>query len=191
MRRIICLLIVATISLPIICYAENTEYKPLLEMTMASFLSKYNAIGSPLGSSYIPLKKPTQWIVFDGYNIAEFAPDSKSKIGILLYSNDHVQGKNLSAGLDRIQIVAYSAEDFLPLISVTMRCAELFAAEVFAINLAPYAICEIMQYYYENNLQDDGYVSYRIIDENEQYAVSFFIEDSIYCFQIGPSSEYI
>ena len=178
MKRIIALLFILFL-IPATVTAESS-YTPKLNMTMDEFVLKYNAVPATLESPYKSLGKPAMWTDFNGYQVAWFYPEKSSAIALLLLTKDKANSKSTKAGLDAIQIFSLSKDSWLPLISVTKRCASLYGEELFNISTASFGIIEAMNYYYENNLQDKGYTSYRSLNADETLALSFGYSDGYY-----------
>ena len=185
MRKLLALLLIL-LFIPCVSNAGDAAYSPGLEMTMEDFVSKYNALGSSLDSPLMALKVPTKWTVFNGQNVAWFKADSKSGVTILLLSKDKGAGKKLSAGLDEIQIYTSKASEFQALITVAMRCADLYASEILTLNIAPYAIAQVISYYYDNNYDNSGYTSYQGIDVDQKFIINYWHTGSDYYFSICP-----
>ena len=181
MKKLIALFIVLFL-IPIAVTAD-TSYYPTLNMTMDEFILKYNAIPATLESPYKTLAKPALWTDFNGYQVAWFYPEKSSTIALLLLSKDKINTKSTKAGLDAIQIISLSKDSWLPLLSVTKRCASLYGEELFTISTASFGIIEALNYYYENNLQEKGYTSYRSLNADETLAISFGYSDG-YFFSI-------
>lgn len=178
MKKLIALFVVLFI-IPTAVIAESS-YVSKLNMTMDEFILKYNAVPATLESPYKSLDKPAMWTDFNGYQVAWFYPEKSSTIALLLLTKDKAHSKSTQAGLDAIQIYSLSEGSWLPLISVTKRCAGLYGEELFNVSTASFGIIEAMNYYYENNLQEKGYTSYRSLNADETLALSFGYSDGYY-----------
>ena len=188
MRRLLCLFLVL-LFLPVVSLASSAspDYEPSLKMNMSTFVTKYNALGSSLSSSLLPLEKPFQWSTYDKYRVAWFNTDKKSGVKILLLSADPKAGVGLEAGIDVIQIYMEKPADFLSFVTIAVRCSQLFSSELFGSSLAPLAVADIMSYYYENST--GSYYAYRSLDSENIYALMFFMDHDSYYFEICPRGD--
>ncbi len=177
-------LIVPTIS------TSESSYTSKLGMTMEDFILKYNAVPTALNSPYKSLSKPIQWSTFNGYNVAWFYPESSSTIALLLLSKDTNNIKNTKAGLDAIQIFSLSKESWIPLLCITKRCASIYGEDIFGISTSSFSIIETINYYYENDLENKGYISYRSLNADETLALTFGYSDGYY-FSITATEDAI
>lgn len=166
-----------------ISFAFAAEYTPDLGMDFDSFIMKYNAIGSALGSSLVSLKSPFNWTEFKEYHVGWLIPDSNSGVTILLLSSDPSNVKTTKSGLDAVQIFMEKESDFLSFITVSNRCTQIFSDNIFGANFAPLYTSDLISYYYQNATGTD-YSAYRTIDSEERYVLSFFKSSNQYYFTI-------
>lgn len=165
------------------------EYQPQLGLSMNDFIIKYNAIGSALGSPLVALKTQKQWTVFNDYNVAWFAPDSKKPIILVMMSKDPA-GKTLNAGLDRIQITMTSPSDFLSFLTVSDRCAQLFAQDILSVSTSQFCLYGTMEYYYESNSEGTDQYAYWQINQDPVRFCRFFMDNGQYVFDICADLDY-
>ena len=185
MKRFLSLFLVLILC---VSFASAEVYTPDLGMDMNTFIQKYNAIGSALGSSLVSLKDPYNWTKYDKYNVAWLQPDSKSGVTILLLSSDPANVKSTKAGLDSIQIFMDKDSDFLSLITIANRCTQIFSDDVFGSNFAPLYTSDVISFYYQNATGSD-YSAYRTIDVDQTYILSFFKSFNQYYFTITLRGE--
>ena len=183
-RKFILLLLALALLVPA---AASADYTPALGMTMDTFMAKYNAIPASIGAPYSPLTVPYQWSVFQSYNVAWFHADPESQVTVLLLSEETGKGNTTQAGLDVIQIFTPAAEDFIPLISVTSRCAEIYAMVLFGESMAPLYLANVLRSYYETGAEKNGEYVFHTIDENFRYEIKFFKSEGCYFFEISPA----
>lgn len=164
--------------------AAAEDYTPALNMTIDEFMTRYNALGSALGSSLIALIKPDQWTKHNQYNVAWFSPDSKSGVIMLLLSADHNSGTRLDAGLDCVQVVLPLQVDYLSFLTVSERCSRLFSEELLGVSMGPYFLINVLQNYYENNYEEKGWSSLHQLDVDGNFYMQFFKEQNKDVFEI-------
>ena len=186
-QRALILFLVILVLVPVLSRSESS-YASQLGMTMDDFILKYNALPAPLEAPYNALTKPAFWSDYEEYQVAWFYPESTSKVAILLLSKDTTHEKSTDAGLDAIQVFALSNEGWIPLLSISKRCADVFVNMDWAQSASSYLIMETVNYYYENLLEKTGYVSYRALNDDETLALSFGYADGYY-FMITPMDE--
>ena len=167
--------------LPVLSLAE---YKPALNMTMDDFITKYNALPSALGSPYNALSFSWQWSSFQDYQVAWFYPIKDKNVIIWLLSKDKTNMNTTKAGLDAIQIYSSSTESFVPLISITARCTDLFSTDLLGSPMGEIFITKAIRLFYENNYKEKNMMGYYPINTELPYLLSFFYSDGGYCFQI-------
>ena len=184
MKKLIAILLVLALVLPACAVAEKNiakkKYTPALGMTMVEFISKYNAVKAPIGSSYLVLDKPYLWTDGDEYSFAWFKTESKSSVVLFLVTTDPNHKRSLDAGLDMIQIYDATGKDFLALISISDRCSELFALQWLGTSFGGLAITTIIRGYYENGQMENGGGWQCFLDEENKYAIQFFYQDGYY-----------
>ena len=190
MKKLTCILLCITIMLATtfsfaLAEKEKKPYTPALGLTMDQFISKYNAIGSSLTSPLIALDKPYYWSTFGDYNIAWYKADSKASTSILLYTKDTDNKKSTKSGIDMIQIYIEKESDFLSLITVAQKCAEIFAQDLFGNSMAPYYVGSVIEYYYENCYGTDMTAIYGI-DADNTNVLQFYKTGNEYFFAIAP-----
>ena len=183
MKKLIAIILIIALFLPVTSLAD---YSPGLKMTMNDFLLKYNAIQAALEAPYKMLAKAESWTTWNEYHIAWFTADKDSKITILLMTKDPSDAQMLTSGLDSVQIFAKTETDLVPLISVTNRCASVFAVQMFGTSFAPQIITNTISFYYENNCKEKQLTAYNSLDENQELALSFFIDGNFPYFDISP-----
>ena len=181
MKRLIVIILVIALLLPVVSLAE---YSPGLNMTMYEFLLKYNAIQAALEAPYKVIAKAELWTTWNDYHIAWFTADKDNKTTILLMTKDPSDAQMLTSGLDMIQIFSKNDSDYVPLISVTNRCASVFSSEIFGTPLSPLIISNAISYYYENKCKENQLTAYYPLDENAELALGFFYDGGYY-FQIS------
>jgi len=181
MKKTILFILAVFIILNAVSYAE--EYEPALGMKMSEFISKYNAIGTPLGSTLLALREPEKWTKLNNSDVAWFAPARGESTRIYLISSDPA-GQNLSSGLDRIQISMDTPYDFLSFLTVADRCAQLFAADIFTVSMSKHCVYSAMTYYFENNLDGTGMCSYNQINAETKICCKFFSSENLYYLEI-------
>lgn len=169
--------------------SADSNYSSVFGMTMGEFIQKYNAVPATLESPYISLNKPSRWTDYNGYRVAWFYPEKTSTVALLLLSKDPSADKSINLGLDEIQICSFSEKDWLPLLGVTKRCASLFGEDLFGVSTSSFSVIEALGYYYENNCKEKGYSSWRSLDAEEKYVLTFFYSDGFY-FSIASASQY-
>lgn len=174
MKKLIAVALILILLIPAAVLADS--YIPKLETGISGFITKYNSLPAALGSPFLALDEPYKWSEWGGYQIAWFYPTEDHKVTILLATADP-RGKTLSSGLDFIQIT--SASDWVQLISVTNRCAQLFSYEYLGMNLAPYCIADVVSFAYENNCLN----AYRPLDSENKFLI-YYIRDGSDNFQI-------
>ena len=145
MKRFLALLILI-VFLPV----SGLAYSPGLGMSVQEFMDKYNAIPASLGSLYLPLSQPDEWVKSDGYQVAWFHAAQNSDVRIMLMSQDDEAGQSLQTGLDAVRIYNFRPLDFVSFISTAIRCTSLFALDVANTSTAYYHVAETIKYYYEN-----------------------------------------
>ena len=178
-ERILILLLSVLFLSPSVSKSE-ASYTPKLGMNMDEYILKYNALPATLGSPYKSLEKPAFWSEFEGYQVAFFYPENDSAVALLLMSADKSNTKSTKAGLDVVQVFSFAKENWIPLINITKRCASIFAEEFFGVSMASLSIIDALNYYYENNLEKQGYTSYRSLNSDETIALSFGYSDGYY-----------
>lgn len=182
MKKLITIILILALALPAVALAE---YSPGLNMTMSDYMNKYNSIQAALGAPYAALVKPTSWTIWNDYHVAWFNADNDKTITILLMTKDPADAQMLTSGLDKIQIFAKSEKNFVELISITDRCANVFSSELFGVSFSALRITNTIKSYYENNCKEKGLISYQTIDDNNEIALGFFF-DGTYYFDIAP-----
>lgn len=188
MKKLACILLCIAVMLTTaysFASAEKSTYSPALGLTMEQFISKYNAIGSSLTSPLIALDKPYYWSTYGDYNIAWYKADSKASTSILLYTKDTNNKKSTKSGLDMVQIYIEKETDFLSLITVTLKCTEIFAQDLFGNSMAPYYLSSVIKYYYENCLNTD-LTAIHTIDADNTNMIQFYKSGNEYFFVIAP-----
>ena len=181
MKKLITLILILALALPALALAE---YSPKLGMRLDEFINKYNAISAPLESPYKSINNPSSWTKYDIYDVAWFSPANNSSATILLLSADPGAGHVLSRGLDMVQIFIKNDADFVDLISITSRCAELFAPSFLGTSMGNLIITNLMKYYYENNYKKSGGYVYNALNEDNTIQLQFFKADGYYYFSI-------
>ena len=183
MKRLVALLLILAVLVPA---AGSAAYTPALGMTMQEFVDKYNAVQAPLGAPYVPLAKPVKWTTYEGSPVACFYPLKDFSVLLLLLSNDPLGARTTDMGLDNVQIYINEEKYFVPFISISERCANVFSSDMFGLDAATYAVGSTIRFYYENNLEERGLTAYNVLDGDQKYALYFFRSDGYY-FSINPS----
>ena len=183
MKKLITIILIIVLILPVISLAD---YSPSLKMTMNDFLLKYNAIQAALEAPYKVIAKAESWTKWNDYDVAWFTADKDNKITILLMTKDQSNDRNLTSGLDCIQIFTKDERELIPLISVTNRCASVYSLQLFGTSFAPQIIANTISFYYENKCKEKNLLSYNYLDEDQQLALSLFHDGFGYYFQISP-----
>ncbi len=188
MKRILSFFLIVMMLVPTVSFCESA-YTPVFGMTIVEFIAKYNAVPATLESPYKSLGSPSFWTDYNEYQVAWFYPEKTSSIALLLLSKDKSASKSTKLGLDEIQIVAFTDNQWMPLISITKRCASLFGEDLFGVSTSSFSIIEAITYYYENNCKEKGYSSWRALDAEGKYALTFFYSDAYY-LTISSMSQY-
>lgn len=186
MKKLLAIFLIIALLLPVSVLAD---YSPALNMTINDFLLKYNAVQASLEAPYLALDKPFKWSLWDEYHLAWFKADKNGSVTILLMTKDPSDAQMLTSGLDMIQIFSNKESDFVPLISITNRCASIFAIQLLGTSFAPQRITQVMNNYYENNCKEKGLVAYSGLDENNELVIAFFY-DGQYYFEISSIERY-
>lgn len=182
MKKLITVILIMALVLPAAALSE--DYAPALGMTIQEFISAYNSIGAPLGSPYAMLSVPYKWTKLNGNNVAWFRPEMGMKTIIFMYSCDTSAGKELTAGLDMIQIYAEEDDQLIPLIAVTDRCVSVFTEDILTIDLSAYYITKLISYYYEHNAAKNNTSAYYTLGSDSDLILSLTYMDG-YFFQLS------
>lgn len=181
MKKFFCLLLVLML-FPVLALGDS--YTPKLGMTMEQFINKYNSLGAPFNSSLMALQKPLIWTDYKNSKVGWCSPDKKTVTSILLVSADpKAFQKDVTAGLDEIQIYVLGSEGILSLISVATRCASIFAPDLLGTSLAPMCITNVMKEYYENGISGNDLYYGQLNSETGLY-LQFFVLNGDYYFKI-------
>ena len=189
MRKLITIIMILALFPPAAALAG--DYTPALGMNMRDFILKYNAIEAPLGSPYVQLSTTvaSDWTYFNYHWCAWLYPENTRRVAMILMTKDPFGGKDFVSGLDTVQLYAASAEDLIPLISLAIRCSRLFSAELLSVSTSSFCVADVIQYFFENNLKEQGMLAYKQLDAESDYCISLFYSDGYY-FQISTQEAF-
>ena len=67
MKNVITIVMIIIMLSASVCFADSGSYSPALQMSMDTFIQRYNNLGSALGSPLIALSNP-KWYSEKNYN---------------------------------------------------------------------------------------------------------------------------
>ena len=189
MKKLVTIILIVSLIIP--AAASANMYEAALGMSMSDFLQKYNSIQAPLGSPYVQLSTSIaeNWTNYNGYWWAWCYPENTRKIALLLGTKDPECKKNLSSGLDMIQIYCTSPEDLIPLMGIAMRCSTPFSTDLLGTSMASFYVAETIKYYYENNFKAKDMISYMPIVVDGDIVLALFYSNGYY-FQISTQEAF-
>lgn len=184
MCRVFVVLLALILMLPSFSISETGD----LGMSIGDFITKYNAMASPLVSPVLPLKKADFTIPWDEYKVSGYTADKYSECMIYLYSKGTAGVWSDTRRLDFIRISS-KPEYFNALITIAGRCADLFVEDYFNMGLGKLTAMSVITYYYENNQKDDSYMSWNALNEEKGIYLYYGYSDSEYYFMIGKDNQ--
>lgn len=179
MKKLLAIILILAL-LPVGALAE--DYSPSLGMRMDEFLQQYNAISAPLGSPYEKIVNSYNFTESSDYRFSWFKPAKDSSVVLFLATKE--KGA-VNYGIDMVQIGTTKSEDFIDLIIIATRCADIFAFDLLGTKMSGMQISSALRYYYENGLKSTELMSYCGLDGDGKYAISFFRQNGWYYFQIS------
>lgn len=184
LKKLVIVFLIFTLIMPAVVSAA--DYTPALGMTMQEFVQKYNAVQAPLGAPYIQLNEyfADDWSYSNGYRCAWVYPETTKKAALIMMTKDPNNGMIFTSGLDMIQLYIAPNEDFIPLISLAIRCASIFSEDILTISTASFCVADVIKYYYESNAKEKNYSAYKQLNAGSPYIISFCYSNGYY-FQIS------
>jgi len=166
-----------------LCFIASPTYaSSKLGMTMAEFVSQYNAVSAPLGSPYIPLKDPDTWTVIDENDVGIFYPDNNKNIYICLALDGE---KSHSSDVKYIVVMSDDPNQFQSVIAVTKRVLSLFDLSWSVTSKS--CIVDCLTSYYEIGPEKENLVN---TDISYYLRLSFGKSDTYYMFIIREKEKY-